>query len=108
MPHQKGGCQVEDAGPGAGGVQGWGGQLLVALASVLVFMASTDSSASASARTSASSCNCLVSCVGVAIVAAVAAVAIAADGVGCIFLKGLTAFDQTILKVSNIFALWES
>ena len=72
---------------------------LVALASVLVFMASTDSSASASARTSASSCNCLVSCVGVAIVAAVAAVAIAADGVGCIFLKGLTALDQTTLKV---------
>ena len=69
---------------------------LAVLASVLAFMAITDTSASASITTSASICSCLLSCVGVAIVAAVATVAIAAAGVGCIiFLKELTMTNQT-------------
>lgn len=69
---------------------------LVALASLLAFMACTDATASASSRTSASICSCNVRCVDVIIIAAVATVAIAAAGVGCIiFLKELTTADQT-------------
>ena len=63
---------------------------LAALASAFACMASTDTSASASTSTSASSSSCLVHWVGAAVVAAVAADAIAADGVGCVFLKKLT------------------
>ena len=63
---------------------------LVALASMLEFMASTDTSASTSTYSRQ------LSNVAVAIVAAVAAVAIAAAGVGCVvFLQKLAMTDQT-------------
>ena len=82
---------------------------LVALASTLEFMASTDTSASASTY------SCQLSNVAVAIVAAVAAVAIAAAGVGCvIFLKKLIVTDQTqdstkekLKPREEMPALWE-
>ena len=80
---------------------------LVALASVLAFMASTDTSASASTRTRASICSCRVSCVGVAVVAAIAIVAIAAAGVGCIVLKELIMTDQTQEQCKEKPTLWD-
>ena len=87
-PRQEGSCQVEMHVQVLSVCKVGAAHSLAALARVLAFMTSTDTSASASSRTSASSCSCLVSCVGAVVVAAVAAVAAdAISAVGFVFLK---------------------